>query len=52
VFPARDSRPLAGLGEEVERMGVGVEDDGESRGVVVKEFVLESGEKDEEVKEG
>src|SRR6266566_1393496 len=24
VFPARDSRPLAGLGEEVERMGVGM----------------------------
>lgn len=52
VFPARDNRPLAGIGEEVEERCVGVEDDGESRGVFVKEFVLERREKDEEVKEG
>jgi hypothetical protein len=52
VFPARDSRPLAGIGEEVEERCVGAEDDGESRGVSVKEFVAESREKDEEAKEG
>jgi hypothetical protein len=52
VFPARDKRPLAGIGEEVEERCVGVEDDVESRGVFVKEFVLESREKDEEAKEG
>jgi hypothetical protein len=44
VLPAIDSRPLAGvIGKE------GLEDDRESRGVFVKEFVLV---KDEEVTEG
>lgn len=52
MLPARDNRPLAGIGEEVEERWVGVEDDRESRGVFVKEFVLESREKDEEAKEG
>lgn len=50
VFPARDNRPLAGIGEEVRCVGVG--DDWESRDVFVKEFVFESREKDEEVNEG
>jgi hypothetical protein len=52
VFPARDNRPLPGIGEEVEESCVGVEDDGESRGIFVKEFVVEIREKDEEEKEG
>ena len=52
VFPARDSRPLAGIGEEVEERWVGEEDDEESRGVFVTEFVDESREKDDEEKEG
>ena len=52
MLPARDNRPLAGIGEEVEERCVGVEDDRESIGVFVKEFVVESREKDDEVKEG
>jgi hypothetical protein len=51
-LPARDSRPLAGIGKEVEEGYVGLGEDRESRGVFVKEFVLVSTEKDEEVKEG
>jgi hypothetical protein len=49
VLPARENRPLADIGEEVEE---GVEDEPESRGVFVKEFVVESREKDDEVKDG
>ena len=52
VLPARDNRPLAGIGEEVEERCVGVEEDRESSGVFVKEFVVETREKDDEVKEG
>ena len=51
MLPARDSRPLAGIGEEVDEGYVGLGDDREFNVVVVTEFVLES-EKDEEVKEG
>src|SRR6266446_3327221 len=52
VLPARDIRPLAGIGEEVEERCVGVEEDRESRGEFVKEFVLDSREREEEEKEG
>ena len=52
MFPARDDRPLAGIGEEVEDRCVGVGDNWESRDVFVKEFVFESREKDEEANEG
>lgn len=41
-----------GIGEEVEERCVGVEEDRESRGEFVKEFVLDSRERDEEEKEG
>jgi hypothetical protein len=51
VLPARDSRP-PGIGEEVEEGCGGLEDDPESRGVFVKEFVLVSSDGSEEVKEG
>ena len=51
VLPARDSRPLAGIEEEVDDGYVGLGDDRESKVAVVKEFVLES-KVDEEVKEG
>jgi hypothetical protein len=52
VLPARDNRLLGGIGDEVEERCVGVEDERESRGVFVKEFVVESREKDDEVKDG
>ncbi len=51
VLPARDNRPLAGIGEEVEESCDRLEDDRESRGVFVKEFVLDRKENDEGVEE-
>ena len=48
----RDTRPPAGIREEVEEGCGGLEDGRESRGVFVKEFVPVSGDGSDEEKEG